>query len=237
MIPRQEHPTSYDQRYEDTAELWAREEYASAERAAGLMAKKTWLMFWNEEIPNNKSFAFLQGGFASLRWLPVRWVVLLVLFPAGFGSRGDTDAATRSSSCPSMPRFTRRPTSCSSSATVTAIPYGRRWPCSPAARRLEKGRGLRQPGACAGPGLHQMGSGADFPGSSEEVTLTGAVEPAVVQRRAASARRNRLGVVPAYLRKTLLKYWLEAKPVACAMSVTGRAVRARSSRALFTRSR
>ena len=100
--------------YEDSVEVWGREEYAAAERAQGrvpnmdptaisdywthrtleeikahplhwlhLMAKKTWLMFWNVEVPNNKSFAFLQQEFASLRVLPVRWVVLLVLAPAG----------------------------------------------------------------------------------------------------------------------------------------------------------
>jgi 4-amino-4-deoxy-L-arabinose transferase-like glycosyltransferase len=48
-----------------------------------LMAKKCWLMLWNAEIPNNKSFAFLQTEFLWLRFLPVRWVVLLMLAPAG----------------------------------------------------------------------------------------------------------------------------------------------------------
>lgn len=49
-----------------------------------LTAKKCWLMLWNVEVPNNKAFAFLQEEFSSLRWLPVRWVVLLMLLPAGF---------------------------------------------------------------------------------------------------------------------------------------------------------
>ena len=48
-----------------------------------LMAKKCWLTFWNAEVPNNKSFAFLQEEFVWLRVLPVRWVVLLMLAPAG----------------------------------------------------------------------------------------------------------------------------------------------------------
>ncbi len=48
-----------------------------------LMAKKSWLMLWNAEVPNNKSFAFLQTEYVWLRLLPVRWVVLLMLAPAG----------------------------------------------------------------------------------------------------------------------------------------------------------
>jgi Tfp pilus assembly protein PilF len=48
-----------------------------------LLARKTWLSFWNTEVPNNKSFAFLQDEFAWLRWLPVSWAMLLVLAPAG----------------------------------------------------------------------------------------------------------------------------------------------------------
>ena len=58
-----------------------------------LMAEKCWLTLWNKEVPNNKDFAFLQQEYFSLRVLPVRWVVLLMLAPAGlwaaarFGSR------------------------------------------------------------------------------------------------------------------------------------------------------
>jgi Flp pilus assembly protein TadD len=48
-----------------------------------LLARKCWLMFWNAEIPNNKAFAFLQTEYVWLRLLPVRWVVLLMLAPAG----------------------------------------------------------------------------------------------------------------------------------------------------------
>jgi tetratricopeptide (TPR) repeat protein len=106
---------NYGERYEDSVEIWAREEYASAMRAQGrqpddtnpmaishywaaraigeikaapaawlrLMAKKCWLMLWNAEVPNNKSFAFLQTEYFWLRLLPVRWAVLLMLAPAG----------------------------------------------------------------------------------------------------------------------------------------------------------
>jgi tetratricopeptide (TPR) repeat protein len=101
-------------RYRDVMEIWAREEYEAATRAAGrepedspaamsrfwagrtlaemraapggwfrLMARKGWLLLWNREIPNNKDFAFLQTASPWLRLLPVRWVVLLALFPAG----------------------------------------------------------------------------------------------------------------------------------------------------------
>jgi tetratricopeptide (TPR) repeat protein len=49
----------------------------------GLMAKKCWLSLWNAEIPNMKSFAFLQTEFLWLRLLPVRWVVMLMFVPAG----------------------------------------------------------------------------------------------------------------------------------------------------------
>jgi Tfp pilus assembly protein PilF len=49
----------------------------------GLILKKCCLSLWNTEIPNNKSFAFLQEEAVSLKLLPVRWVILLMLFPAG----------------------------------------------------------------------------------------------------------------------------------------------------------
>ena len=48
-----------------------------------LMAKKTWLMMWNEEIPNNKAFTFLQMEYVWLRYLPARWFVLFMFAPAG----------------------------------------------------------------------------------------------------------------------------------------------------------
>jgi Flp pilus assembly protein TadD len=114
MAPEQERRVTYGERYEDSGEVWAREEYAAALRAQGrqpeanpmavskywtgraiaeikaapaswlrLVAKKCWLTLWNAEVPNNKAFAFLQTEYAWLRLLPVRWVVLLMLAPAG----------------------------------------------------------------------------------------------------------------------------------------------------------
>lgn len=114
MVPRQERYISYGDRYQDSVETWARQEYETAMRAQGripdtdpmaisrfwtrraieeieaaptawlhLVAKKCWLTLWNAEIPNNKAFAFLQQEFMWLRLLPVRWVVLLMLAPAG----------------------------------------------------------------------------------------------------------------------------------------------------------
>jgi Tfp pilus assembly protein PilF len=126
MEPEQERRVTYGERYEDSGEVWAREEYAAAMRAQGrqpdanpmavskywtgraiaeikaapvawlrLVAKKCWLMLWNAEVPNNKAFAFLQTEYAWLRLLPVRWVVLLMLAPAGIwaaGKWGNRDA-------------------------------------------------------------------------------------------------------------------------------------------------
>lgn len=114
MVPRQERCITYGEQYEDSIEIWAREEYEAAMRAQGripesdpmavsrfwtaraaaeikaapaawgrLVAKKCWLTLWNAEIPNNKSFAFLQQEYAWLRYLPIRWVVLLMLAPLG----------------------------------------------------------------------------------------------------------------------------------------------------------
>jgi tetratricopeptide (TPR) repeat protein len=117
MQPEQGRRVTSGERYEDSGELWARQEYAAAMRAAGrqpdanpmavsrywtqrtldemkaapvewmeLMARKCWLMLWNTEIPNNKSFAFQQTENFWLRLLPVRWVVLLMLAPIGIWS-------------------------------------------------------------------------------------------------------------------------------------------------------
>jgi len=124
MTPEQERRIYSTDRYQDSIETWAREEYESAMGAQGrppetdpmaiskywthrtvdeiassprawlgLMAKKTWLTFWNAEVPNNKAFAFLQQDYLWLRVLPIRWVILLALAPAGvwlalkFGNR------------------------------------------------------------------------------------------------------------------------------------------------------
>lgn len=125
MVPEQERRIATGERYQDSVEVWAREEYESAMRADGktpdtdpmaisrywtrrtideikahpatwsrLMLKKTWLTFWNAEIPNNKAFAFLQQEFFWLRFLPVRWAVLLAFAPVGIwaAARGNQDA-------------------------------------------------------------------------------------------------------------------------------------------------
>lgn len=125
MTPEQDRRITTGERYEDSVEVWAREEYAAAMRAQGrepsadpmaissywthraleeikaapgawlrLLAKKSWLMCWNAEIPNNKAFAFLQSEFFWLRAPPVRWVILLMLAPAGLclaWQRGNRD--------------------------------------------------------------------------------------------------------------------------------------------------
>jgi 4-amino-4-deoxy-L-arabinose transferase-like glycosyltransferase len=114
MVVELNRRVNYSERYEDSVEIWARQEYEAAMRAQGLqpenspmaisrywtrraiaevqaapaawlhlMAKKCWLTLWNAEVPNNKSFAFLEQEFLWLRLLPVRWVVLLMLAPAG----------------------------------------------------------------------------------------------------------------------------------------------------------
>lgn len=126
MVPEQDRRVSSGERYEDSIEVWARQEYEQAMRKAGrqpdtdpmaisrywtaqtlneikadptswvrLMLKKCWLTLWNVEIPNNKTFAFLQQEFVLLRLLPVRWIVLLALAPIGlWASRkwGNRDA-------------------------------------------------------------------------------------------------------------------------------------------------
>ncbi len=114
MVPELERRVLSGERYEDSVEVWAREEYEKSMRTNGhapetdpmavsrywtgrtieeiradpagwlkLMARKCCLTFWNTEVPNNKAFAFLQQEFVWLRWLPVRWVVLLMFAPAG----------------------------------------------------------------------------------------------------------------------------------------------------------
>ncbi len=56
-------------------------------RWIGLMAKKAWLMIWNHEVPNNRSFSFAANEETPiLRWLPVRWWLLLTLLPWGLAA-------------------------------------------------------------------------------------------------------------------------------------------------------
>ena len=44
-------------------------------------------MLWNHEVPNNRSFEFVAKEESSLlRWLPVRWFLLLALLPWGIAA-------------------------------------------------------------------------------------------------------------------------------------------------------
>jgi thioredoxin-like negative regulator of GroEL len=112
MIPRQDRHVSYEGEYRDPIQVMAEQGYREGTGATGpvspkevsnhwkqktideikadptrwirLMAKKSWLMFWNHEVPNNRSFEFAATQDTPLlRWLPVRWWLLLALFPWG----------------------------------------------------------------------------------------------------------------------------------------------------------
>lgn len=112
MIPRQDRHVSYDGEYRDPIQVMAEQGYREETGATGplapkavsnhwkqktideikanparwvrLMAKKSWLIFWNHEVPNNRSFEFAATqDTPMLKWLPVRWWLLLALFPWG----------------------------------------------------------------------------------------------------------------------------------------------------------
>ena len=113
MIPEQEWAVSYSgDAYRDSLAVFAEQEFqretgqdpaanpmavshywtrkglseikADPVRWLGLMAKKSWMIFWNVEIPNNNAYEFIIKEESSfLRRMPVRWVVLLALFPLG----------------------------------------------------------------------------------------------------------------------------------------------------------
>jgi len=63
-----------------------------------LMARKCWLLLWNREIANNKTFSFiLSHESLFLNLLPVRWWLLCALAPLGFvmvARRGNRTALT-----------------------------------------------------------------------------------------------------------------------------------------------
>ena len=49
-----------------------------------LMFKKTWLMLWNHEVPNNRCYGLTaREEIPLLRLMPVRWILLLALLPWG----------------------------------------------------------------------------------------------------------------------------------------------------------
>jgi cytochrome c-type biogenesis protein CcmH/NrfG len=109
MIPRQDRYAVYEGEYRDPIQVMAEQGFREATgttgalspkavsdhwkqktlgqiqqdpmRWIGLIAKKSWLMLWNHEVPNNRSFETQDTPL--LRWLPVRWWLLLALFPWG----------------------------------------------------------------------------------------------------------------------------------------------------------
>ena len=113
MVPRQDRHQSYGDVYRDSVQLFAFAVYQEetgdesrppaaghvsrfwlgkaideirADPAAwlGLMVKKSVLLGWNREIPNNKSFAFIAGEESQiLGFLPVRFWLLLALGGVG----------------------------------------------------------------------------------------------------------------------------------------------------------
>ena len=113
MTPVQDRAVAYAGAYDDSLRVYAEQEYlrvhpgvadhpnpaavsrywrhrALNEMAAdprawlGLMARKAVYLLWNREVANNKTFSFvLRHESHILRWLPVRWWVLLALAPPG----------------------------------------------------------------------------------------------------------------------------------------------------------
>ena len=113
MVPRQDRHQSYGDVYRDSVQLFAfavyKEETGDRSRPPaardvsrfwlgkaieeiradplawfGLMAKKSVLLSWNHEIPNNKSFAFIASEESRiLGFLPVRFWLLLALGGVG----------------------------------------------------------------------------------------------------------------------------------------------------------
>lgn len=114
MIPRQDRYVVYEGSYQDPIQAMAIQGYeeaghempATPERVSAywktrtleeirqapaqwirLMIKKSWLMLWNHEIPNNRSFSFVaEEETPLLQWIPVRWWLLLSLAPWGLAA-------------------------------------------------------------------------------------------------------------------------------------------------------
>ncbi len=115
MIPRQSKHVVYEGEYRDPIQVMAEQGYREASGATGtissskgsnywkqrtigeiktdpahwlgLMAKKSWLMLWSHEVPNNRSLSFAASQETPLlRWLPVRWWLLLALLPWGLAA-------------------------------------------------------------------------------------------------------------------------------------------------------
>ncbi|MEI6891697.1 MAG: tetratricopeptide repeat protein [Pontiella sp.] len=115
MIPRQDRHVIYSGEYRDSIQVMAEQGYRETTGKSGeitqqeisnhwkqkaiteiqanptrwlhLMAKKSWLLLWNHEVPNNRSFSFASTHDTPLlRALPVRWWLLLTLFPWGIAA-------------------------------------------------------------------------------------------------------------------------------------------------------
>jgi len=115
MIPRQSRHVVYEGKYRDPIQVMAEQGYREASgkigtlsptevsnywkekaieeiqndpaRWLGLMARKSWLMLWSHEVPNNRSLSFAASQETPmLLWLPVRWWLLLALLPWGLAA-------------------------------------------------------------------------------------------------------------------------------------------------------
>lgn len=122
MIPRQDRYAIYEGEYRDPIQIIAEEGYREGTGITGsisqkkvstywkqktldeikkdparwlqLMIKKSWIIFWNHEVPNNRSFQFTATQDTRLlQWLPVRWWLLLALFPWGIAHLLKNDRA------------------------------------------------------------------------------------------------------------------------------------------------
>ena len=112
MIPRQSRHVVYEGACEDSIQVMAEQDYQretgdygpvdqrkvsrfwtektieeikqDPNRWIGLMLKKSWLLIWNHEVPNNRSLSFAANEETPLlKWLPVRWWLLITLLPWG----------------------------------------------------------------------------------------------------------------------------------------------------------
>jgi Flp pilus assembly protein TadD len=114
MIPRQDRAVTYGDQYRDSVQVFSDQVYTQVfgkepsspgavsrfwmgrtleeiqedpQRWLGLMGRKVTFLVWNREIPNNTGYAFARTEESEwLRWLPVRWWLLLAFAPLGVWS-------------------------------------------------------------------------------------------------------------------------------------------------------
>lgn len=115
MIPRQSRHVVYEGAYQDPIQIMAEQDYQretgdygpvdqrkvsrfwtqktieeikqNPTRWIGLILKKAWLLIWNHEVPNNRSLSFAASEETPLlKWLPVRWWLLITLLPWGIAA-------------------------------------------------------------------------------------------------------------------------------------------------------